>query len=150
MTSKLSYFQYKSYTFLSYFYYLYDTNCHTSNTSHTAFRCRDRMSERGTLLVLRAHISALPFQFGNCQRAIYSRGIAANRLETHFPWLLDMVLVGPVGRRKTIQGRQETKVTRASSKGQILSDRRGFSATRNAARGFALKRRQCIEFPFSA
>src|SRR5271165_1408486 len=97
MISKLSYFQYKSYTKLSYLYCLYDKNFQTFNTSHTPFRCRATMSARGICWVLRTQIGALPFQFGNCQRATCIRGIAASQLETHFPSSAELVVVGTGG-----------------------------------------------------
>src|SRR5450755_2312935 len=82
---KLSYFQYKSYWFLPYLYYLYDRYLHTFNTSHTLFGCPMRCLRVGLSWVLRAQICALAFQIGNCQRAIYVRDIAARQLKTHFP-----------------------------------------------------------------
>jgi hypothetical protein len=69
-------------------------------------------------LVFAALVSALPFQIGDCQRAIYIRGIAASQPETPFPGFTELVVVGREGKRKRIWGQQETKVTRAGSKGR--------------------------------
>jgi hypothetical protein len=65
----------------------------------------------GLSSVFRTQVSALPFQFGNCQRAIYVRGIAASQLEAHFPSFTQLVVVGREGKGKKILGSQETKVT---------------------------------------
>ena len=64
----------------------------------------------------------LPFQFGNCQRAIYIRCIAASQLETRFPSFTEMVVVGRKGKRKRIWGQRETKVTRTGSKGRLYQN----------------------------
>src|ERR1039457_7301833 len=76
----------------------------------------------GLSYVFRAQIGALPFQFGNCQRAIYIRCIAASQLETRFPSFTELVVVGRKGKRKRIWGQRETKVTKAGSKGRIYQN----------------------------
>src|ERR1039457_752001 len=68
----------------------------------------------GLSYVFRAQIGALPFQFGNCQRAIYIHGSAACQLKTRFPSFTELVVVGRKGARQRNRQAVETKVTIAS------------------------------------
>ena len=90
---------------LSYLYYLYDKQT-VILSIQVILLCGAAIGclRVGLSWVLQTEIGPLPLQFGNCQRAIYLRGIAARRLEIRLPSFTDLVVVATEGQTQEISG----------------------------------------------